>query len=60
MPRRFKVVIEWDGEGQKYVVRVSALPRCATHGRTKAEALERVREAIEGYIEAFTAIGESG
>jgi len=58
-PRRFKVVIEWDSEGQEYVVRVPALPGCATHGRTKAEALERAREAIEGYIEALAAIGES-
>lgn len=57
--RRFKVVVEWDGEGEEYVVRVPALPGCVAHGRTKTEALQRAREAIEGYLETLAAIGES-
>lgn len=59
MVRRFKVVIEWDGEGAEYVARVPALPGCATHGKTRSEAMERVREAIEGYLEALEATGEA-
>ncbi len=59
MPRRFKVVVEWDREGSEYVARVPALPGCATHGKTRSETIERVREAIEGYLEALAALGEA-
>lgn len=58
MIRRFKVVLEWDSGGDEYVARVPALPGCATHGRTRSEAMERVREAVEGYLEALAAGGE--
>ncbi|WP_264844326.1 type II toxin-antitoxin system HicB family antitoxin [Caldinitratiruptor microaerophilus] len=58
MSRRFKVVVEWDSDGREYVARVPALPGCVTHGKTRPEVLERVREAIEGYIEALSASGD--
>jgi len=32
---------------------VPALPGCHTQGKTKEEALERVREAIQGYLESL-------
>lgn len=30
-----------------------ALPGCITQGRTKEEALERAKEAIQGYLESL-------
>ena len=33
-----------------YVVSVPALPGCFTQGKTKSEALENAKEAIESYI----------
>jgi antitoxin HicB len=41
-----------------YTVRVPALPRCITYGRNKEEALERAKEAIEGFIEGLQKAGE--
>ena len=47
----FKVVLEYN-EGY-YTVTVPALPGCVTQGRTKGEALERAKEAIQGYLESL-------
>ena len=50
----YKVILERneDEEGY-YTVTVPALPGCVTQGRTKEEALERVKEAIQGYLESL-------
>jgi len=47
----YKVVLEYN-EGY-YTVTVPALPGCVTQGRTKKEALERAKEAIQGYLESL-------
>ena len=41
-----------------YVVSCPALPGCVTQGETVEEALEMVRDAIEGYIESLRKHGE--
>ena len=46
---KYTVIFERDEAGF-YVVSVPALPGCFTQGKTKSEALENVREAIESYI----------
>lgn len=55
---RYKVVLERneDDDGY-YTVTVPALPGCVTQGRTKQEALGRVREAIQGYLESLAKDG---
>jgi predicted RNase H-like HicB family nuclease len=47
---KFKVIIE-EGEDGWYVVEVPALPGCISQGKTKKEALENIKEAIELYLE---------
>lgn len=49
---KFKVVIE-QGEDGYYVVTVPSLPGCITQGKTKEEALENIKEAIELYLEVL-------
>lgn len=49
----YKVIIARDEEGQCYVATVPALPGCRTQGKTKEETLERVAEAIQGYLESL-------
>ncbi|TDA69683.1 MAG: type II toxin-antitoxin system HicB family antitoxin [Clostridia bacterium] len=58
MERGFKVVLEWDREGNAYHVSVPALPGCFTYGRTREEALQRAREAIQGHLKGLKLIGE--
>lgn len=48
---RYKVVLEYN-EGY-YTVTVPALTGCITQGRTKEEALEHAKEAIQGYLESL-------
>ncbi|MBU0607045.1 MAG: type II toxin-antitoxin system HicB family antitoxin [Armatimonadetes bacterium] len=58
MSRVYTVALLREDEGG-YAVVVPALPGCVTQGPTLAEALERVKEAIAGYLETLEAHGEA-
>jgi len=47
---KFSVVIERDEDGY-YTASVSELPGCHTQAKTLDELMERVREAVELYLE---------
>jgi len=42
-----------------YIVSAPALPGCVTQGETRQEALEMIRDAIEGYIASLKKHGET-
>ena len=46
------VMLSTDEEGN-WIADVPSLPGCHSDGRTRDEAIERVKEAIEVYIEAL-------
>ena len=48
---RFKVVTE-PGEQSGFVSHIPALPGCWSQGTTREEALNNIREAAEGWLEA--------
>ncbi len=50
MTRQFNVLVERDSEGF-FVATVPSLPGCHTQARSLDQLMERVREAIELYIE---------
>jgi predicted RNase H-like HicB family nuclease len=54
---QYRVLIEPDEDGV-YVVEVPSLPGCISQGRTRAEALENVKEAIAAYLESLKAHNE--
>jgi predicted RNase H-like HicB family nuclease len=54
---RYRVLLEQDEDGV-WVVEVPSLPGCVSQGRTRAEAVENIKEAIAGYVESLTAHGE--
>jgi predicted RNase H-like HicB family nuclease len=49
----YKVVLEYDPEEECWVTFVPALEDISTWGKSRDEALENTREAIEGYLEAL-------
>ena len=49
---KLHVVIESDEAGY-FVAEVPALPGCLSQGKTKAEALQNIREAVEGWLEVM-------
>ena len=54
---RYSVVLQRDDEGN-WLVSVPALPGCHTYGKTRDEALQNAREAIEGCIESLRSTGD--
>lgn len=54
---RYRVLIEQDEDGV-YVAEVPALPGCISQGGTRAEAINNVKEAIQGYLDSLKAHGE--
>jgi predicted RNase H-like HicB family nuclease len=54
---KYRVIIEKDEDGI-LVAKVPDLPGCATEGKTRAELMKNVKEAIQAYIEALKEHGE--
>jgi antitoxin HicB len=54
MKMKLHVVIEQDEAGY-YVAEVPALPGCLSQGKTHAEALANVKEAVAGWLETMEA-----
>ena len=46
------------GEDGYWIAECPSLPGCISQGRTRAEAVENIREAIELYVESLVAHGE--
>jgi len=46
----FKVIIMYDSEYKGYVVDVPSLTGCMSQGKTIDEALENIKDAINGWI----------
>ncbi len=46
-------VILYKGEDGFWVVECPSLPGCVSQGKTKDEAIENIKEAINGYILAL-------
>ncbi|MBI4723302.1 MAG: type II toxin-antitoxin system HicB family antitoxin [Candidatus Stahlbacteria bacterium] len=46
----YKVIIEEENDG-RYSASCPGLPGCYSWGHSKKEALENIKEAIEGYLE---------
>jgi antitoxin HicB len=54
---KFRVVLQQDEDGV-FVAEVPSLPGCISQGKTRAEALDNIREAIEWYLESLKQHGE--
>jgi len=54
---KYRVIIEQDEDGM-FIAEVPSLPGCISQGKTRAEVLENIQEAIEVYIESLKAHGE--
>jgi len=46
---KYRVIIEQDEDGM-FVAECPALPGCISQGKTRAEALENIKDAISGYL----------
>jgi len=46
-------IILYPGEDDYWVAECPSLPGCVSQGRTREEAIQNIREAIQGYIAAL-------
>jgi len=46
---KYRTIIEQDEDGQ-YTVQCPALPGCFSEGKTRADALANIKDAIGGYL----------
>ena len=46
---KFRVILEKDEDGT-FVVECPNLPGCISQGKTRTEALENIKDAMEGYL----------
>jgi len=49
---KFRVLLERDEDGF-YVAQVPELPGCISHGKTREEAIENIKDAVRGYLESL-------
>jgi predicted RNase H-like HicB family nuclease len=49
---KYRILIEQDEDGI-FVAEVPALPGCISQGKTRSEAIDNVKEAVNGYIESL-------
>lgn len=54
---KYRVLIEQDEDGM-FVAEVPSLPGCISQGKTRAEALKNIQEAIEVYLDSLKAHNE--
>jgi predicted RNase H-like HicB family nuclease len=52
--KKYTVIIEQDEDGW-FVAKCPNLPGCASQGKSRAEAIENIREAIQGSLETRAA-----
>jgi predicted RNase H-like HicB family nuclease len=52
-----RIMILRPGEDSGWVAECPSLPGCVSEGRTKPEALENIKDAIDGWIETMKAHG---
>jgi antitoxin HicB len=55
---KYRILIEQD-EDNMYVAEVPSLPGCVSQGKTRTEAIENAKDAIQGYIESLKKHNES-
>ncbi len=49
---KFRVIIEQDEDGI-FIAECPSLPGCVSQGNTRQEALENIKDAIQGYLESL-------
>ncbi|HLD06701.1 MAG TPA: type II toxin-antitoxin system HicB family antitoxin [Candidatus Nanoarchaeia archaeon] len=49
---KFRIIVEQDEDGM-FVAECPALPGCVSQGKTRAETVRNITDAIQGYLESL-------
>lgn len=53
-----RAIVLYPGEDGYWIAECLSLPGCVSQGRTKAETVSNIKEAIEGWLETAEAHGQ--
>ena len=53
-----RAVVLFPGEDNYWVAECPSLPGCISQGKSKAEAVANIKEAIDGWIETMSSHGQ--
>jgi len=54
---KYRILIEQD-EDHQFIATCPSLPGCVSQGKTRREALENIKDAVEGYLESLRKHGD--
>ncbi|HLC46835.1 MAG TPA: type II toxin-antitoxin system HicB family antitoxin [Candidatus Nanoarchaeia archaeon] len=54
---KYRITIEQDEDGI-FIAQCPSLPGCISQGKTRAEAIINIKEAMKGYLESLNKHGE--
>ena len=54
---RYRIIINQDEDGW-FIAECPSLPGCISQGKTRNEALENIKDAMNGYLESLEKHGE--
>lgn len=54
---KYRIIITRDEDGM-FVAECPSLPGCVSQGKTRAETVENIKDAITGYVESLQKHGE--
>jgi antitoxin HicB len=57
-PFRYRIVVEWSDEDERFLARVPALPGIVAHGKTPGRAAQEARQAAEGILAVLKEDGD--
>ncbi|MCY7374917.1 MAG: type II toxin-antitoxin system HicB family antitoxin, partial [Pyrinomonadaceae bacterium] len=55
---KYEIIIYWSGEDKIFVAEVPELKGCLAHGKTQAEAVKNINEAIELWLATAKEFGD--
>lgn len=55
---KYEIVIYWSKDDKVFVAEVPELPGCMAHGKTQADALQNVNEAIQLWLDTAQEFGD--
>jgi len=55
---RYEITLRWSEDDEVFVAEARELPGCMGHGRTEAEAIANVKEAMQLWIDVARRAGD--
>ncbi len=56
---KYEIILYWSNDDAAFIAEVPELPGCMAHGDTQADALARVNEAMELWIDTAREFGDA-